>query len=378
MSGIVAPTTGEQSVQEATRHWSDAPHARPQAAPGPTHRDEARFDAADGTVWPAVSVVVPTFHRPELLARCIGALARQTLAREDFEVLVVDDGRSDATRDWVAHEATRHPHGFLRYLRPALGKGPAAARNWGWRAARAELVAFTDDDTLPAPDWLAQGRDAMRRNGWSAMAGRVVVPAPPDRAADGPTDHELMTRGLETSEFVTANAFVLKSALARVKGFDERFTRAWREDSDLQFRLEDAGAAMGRCDTAVVCHPVRPERWGVSLWQQKNVYFDALLYRKHPRRYRARVRARPPWDYYAIVGLTALAPVLMARGIHGSAIVSGLVALGLVLRLAARRLRTTSRTPAHVAEMVLTSLLIPFLSVYWRLRGAWRFRVWFL
>lgn len=365
-------------MREATGEWADGPPPVQAVSPGGACPAAARGDAPDRTAWPAVSVVVPTFHRPELLARCLGALACQTLALADFEVLVVDDGCSDATREWVERESTQHPRGFLRYLRPAVGKGPAVARNRGWRAARAELVAFTDDDTVPDRDWLAQGCRAMRAHGWSAMAGRVVVPASLQPCGAGPTDHELMTRGLERAEFVTANAFVLKSALSHVNGFDERFARAWREDTDLQFRLEAAGARMGRCDAAVVFHPVRPERWGVSIRQQKNVYFDALLYREHPRRYRVRVRPRPPWDHYAIVGLAGLGALLGAAGIHGPAAVSTAFAFALVARLAARRLSATSRAPAHVAEMAITSLAIPFLSVYWRLRGAWHFRVWFL
>lgn len=327
---------------------------------------------------PSVSVVIPTFQRPELLIRCLRALTLQTLAKERFEVLVVDDGQSDEIRELVERASAEQPLGFLRYLRPSHGKGPAAARNCGWHAARAEIIAFTDDDTLAARDWLAQGLHAMRLHGWAAMAGRVVVPSPANRLGTRPTDHERMTQGLESAAFVTANAFVRKSALAQVQGFDERFQRAWREDADLQFRLEAAGASLGRCEAAVVRHPVRPERWGVSLRQQKNVYFDALLYRKHPARYRSEIRARPPWDYYAIAGLTGLALVLVAAGAWPAALACLVAALALALAFAVRRLRTTSHSPAHVAEMLLTSLAIPFLSVYWRLRGAWHFRVWFL
>jgi hypothetical protein len=60
----------------------------------------------------------------------------------------------------------------------------------------------------------------------------------------------------------------------------------------------------------VVEHPVRPERWGVCLRQQKNVFFDALLYKKHPKLYRERILHAPPWDYYLIVALTLAAPAL--------------------------------------------------------------------
>nr|WP_297382573.1 glycosyltransferase [uncultured Roseateles sp.] len=349
-----------------------------------------------------LSVVMPTYRRPDLLARCLGALLAQTLPADRFEVIVVDDGQEDRCREQVERVAATPGAPAIRYLRAASGRGPAVARNAGWRAATAPLVAFTDDDTLPDPQWLARGLAAMQAHpDWVAAAGQVRVPSA-SAGADGigtatdgdgdgdigrdgaparrdarPTDHELMTRGLETSEFVTANAFARREVLARIEGFDERFLRAWREDSDLQFRLQAQGP-VGRVADALVWHPVRPERWGVSLRQQRNVYFDALLYRKHPGIYRSRIRRVPPWDYYAIVAMTPAAIVLAAAG--QGAIAAGLLAASaaLILRLTARRLRATSLALPHVWEMLCTSAAIPFLSVYWRLRGAWHFRTPFL
>ncbi|WP_343606316.1 glycosyltransferase [Roseateles sp.] len=351
-----------------------------------------------------LSVVMPTYRRPDLLARCLGALLAQTLPADRFEVIVVDDGQEDRCREQVERIAATPGAPAIRYLRAASGRGPAVARNAGWRAATAPLVAFTDDDTLPDPQWLARGLAAMQAHpDWVAAAGQVRVPSA-SAGADGigtatdgdgdgdgdigrdgaparrdarPTDHELMTRGLETSEFVTANAFARREVLARIEGFDERFLRAWREDSDLQFRLQAQGP-VGRVADALVWHPVRPERWGVSLRQQRNVYFDALLYRKHPAIYRSRIRRVPPWDYYAIVAMTPAAIVLAAAG--QGAIAAGLLAasVALILRLTARRLRATSLALPHVWEMLCTSAAIPFLSVYWRLRGAWHFRTPFL
>jgi GT2 family glycosyltransferase len=319
-----------------------------------------------------VSVVVPTCRRPELLLRCLQALAQQTLPARAFEVVVVDDGPDEATAALVAELGSDPAMPALRYLRTRDGRGPAAARNSGWREALADIVAFTDDDTVPAVDWLERGEAAMRTGGWAALGGRVTVPLP-----DRPTDHERNTHGLERTEFVTANAFVTRRALLQVQGFDTRFTRAWREDSDLQWRLRDAAGPVGRCEDAVVLHPVRRERWGVSLRQQRNAFFEALMYAKHPG-FAASGELAPPWDYYAIVVLTLAALLLWALDIGGSAMVSAGLALVLVLRFAARRLRGNSLRIGHVLEMLLTSAVIPFLSVYWRLRGALHFRVWFL
>ena len=343
---------------------------RPRAASAPPafHADGMR-----------VSVVIPTFRRPALVVRCLAAVVAQRFDPAAYEVIVVDDGRTPDTQAAVEDMARKHPGHTIRYLRPHGGHGPAAARNAGWHAARAPVVAFTDDDTVPDVDWLGAGERALEPD-VVAVSGRVVVPSPHpplDGAAAAPTDHELMTRGLESAEFVTANAFVRRSALIQVGGFDERFKRAWREDSDLQFALLDKGRIV-RCEAAVVEHPVRAEAWGVSLRQQKNVFYDALLYKKHPRLYRERILARPPWDYYAVVALSIAAAVFIATGVIGSAVVSVAVALVLVGALAVRRLRRTSHAPAHVIEMIVTSFAIPFLSVYWRLRGALHFRVGYL
>jgi len=325
-----------------------------------------------------ICVVVPTFHRPALLHSCLSALLSQTLPQHRFEIIVVDDGHDDVTRDCVLALAALAPAPRIRYLRPATGRGPAVARNCGWRATDAPLVAFTDDDTQPDPGWLRHGIEALTQQPqWVAAAGQVWVPRREMRMSRPPTDHELMTRGLESAEFVTANAFVRRAALVAVDGFDERFRRAWREDSDLQFRLQQLGT-VGRAPLALVWHPVRPERWGVSLRQQRNVFYDALLYRKHPRLYRQRVRPVPPWNYYAVVALSLLAVACAAASAPWAAAAACTAALLLIAALARRRLRPTSRAPEHVLEMLATSAAIPFLSVYWRLRGAWHFRTLFL
>jgi len=332
-----------------------------------------------GAALPLLSVVVPTCGRTALLHRCLAALRGQCIEPGSFEVIVVDDGHSEPTRGLVAGLAAQPGGPLLRYLRPRNGRGPAAARNAGWRAARAPIVAFTDDDTVPEPDWLLEGWNTLALHAdWVAAAGRIVVP--PLRPGHAPTDHERMTRGLEQAEFVTANAFVRRGALMRVNGFDDRFRRAWREDSDLQFRLLALAGPVGRAPRATVQHPVRPEPWGVSLRQQRNAFFEALLYKKHPALYRERIDAMPPWDYYLIVLLVLAALPLALLPEDGPMLAAGALGLAALvdLRFAQRRLRGTDHSWRHVAEMLLTSLAIPFLSVYWRLRGAWRFKVWFL
>lgn len=320
-------------------------------------------------VTPAVAVVMATYRRPALLRRCLEALLQQTLAHEAYEVIVVDDGRSAETRAVVEELATRSAAPRLRYLLPEGSRGPAGARNRGWRASTAAVIAFTDDDTVPDADWLRQGLAALGPH--VAVCGRVIVPM-----SAVPTDHEKNTHGLETAEFVTANAFVRRAALEAAGGFDERYTRAWREDSDLHFSLL-RGGSVGGAPAAIVLHPVRAAPWGISLAQQANVYFDALLYKKHPELYRERIRRHPPWRYFVIVGCSAAAlACAVARAWPAAGVLAG-VALAGIASFAWQRLRGTAHTPSHIAEMLVTSAAIPFLAVYWRLAGAWRFKVLF-
>lgn len=317
-----------------------------------------------------VSVVIPTCGRPQLLLRCLNALVEQSLSPDDYEIVVVDDGHHDETETLVARVAEQtQGRPVIRYLRPEGTRGPAAARNRGWRAARAELIAFTDDDTIPDRDWLRYGLFAMQTGERPAIWGRTVVPTPPV-----PTDHEKNTRGLEAARFITANCFVRKAALEAVGGFDERYRKAWREDADLYFALMERYGEIDQVSAAVVVHPVREAPWGVSLKQQSNVYYDALLYKKYPRLYRERIRPVPPLRYYAIVGSTFLGlgcAVFGAWAWAGAAWAASMVLIG---SFAWQRLRDTSREPRHVAEMIVTSAAIPFLSIYWRVRGAFHFR----
>lgn len=316
------------------------------------------------------SVVVPTYRRHDLLRRCLTALTAQRLSAADYEVVVADDANDPSTRALVEAMATESNRSFRYVGVVGPAHGPAAARNRGWRAARGAVVAFTDDDTIPDPDWLAEGIASLRD--LDAAWGRIVVPL-----GDAPTDYERDAAGLADAGFVTANCFCTRDALEHLGGFDDRYRAAWREDSDLFFRLLERGMRVEHAPAAVVTHPVRPARWGVSVRQQRKSMYDALLWREHRDLCERYVHPARPTAYYPIVLALGTGIGAAAAGRRTASAAAFALWGGLTARFAARRLRGTSHAPAHVTEMIATSMVIPPLSVFWRLWGAVEFRTWF-
>jgi glycosyltransferase involved in cell wall biosynthesis len=311
-----------------------------------------------------VSVVVPTYRRDGLLRACLERLLDQSLDPSQYEAIVCDDGPCDSTRQLVESlKSAAAP--ALHYLPVTETQGPAAARNRGWEAAQGAIIAFTDDDCQPDVNWLAAGLAALANA--DAATGRTIVPLP-----QRPTDHALDTGGLATAEFITANCFVRRAALRAVGGFDERFTAAWREDSDLHYSLLERGFRIVRTGDAIVVHPVRPAPWGVSLKAQRKGLFDPLLRAKHPALYASRI-APFPRLYLVVIAALLFAAVALAAARFELFMLGFFVWLIATSTFAVQRLRSSSRSVSHVAEMLLTSALIPPLSLYWRIVGIMRF-----
>lgn len=119
----------------------------------PTRELAARIEAdRRAHKRPALSVIIPTCNRQDILRRCLACLEGQTLPADRFEVLIVDDASDDGTPDFLAGY---RPPFFLRVFRQPRRGGPAAARNVAIRAARADVVVFLNDDALLCPEGLA-------------------------------------------------------------------------------------------------------------------------------------------------------------------------------------------------------------------------------
>ena len=327
---------------------------------------------------PEFSVVIPTYKQPAILLKCLDALSRQQLLHSQFEIIIVGEGNSPETETAVqlfAKQVARNGGPLeVRYLSQPERKGPAAARNRGWRAARGRIIAFTDEDCLPEPGWLSSALPCFQR-GAQVITGQLRVHLP-----NQPTPLDRTSTLLKRTDFLSANCLCRKATLERVGGFEEAFNTAWHEDSDLQFKFIQAGVPIGKCPEAVVIYNIRPCPWYGLLLDERNNSYDALLYKRHPRLFRERIPSfrRQAFHYYAAVLSITISLICLPMG-EASISLTGLgIWAALSLDLIMRYLPSNPLTRPIVKHAVITALATPFVSIYWRLHGAFKYKVLYL
>lgn len=310
----------------------------------------------------AVDVVVPSVGRPSL-ASLLADLSAEVRARS---VVVVDDRAAPGTGPLAV------PAG-VQVLRSG-GRGPAAARNTGWRRGSAEWVVFVDDDVRLPVGWgrALQADLARAPDDAAAVRAAIDVPLPQHRP---PTDWERNVARLADGFWVTAEVAVRRRALEETGGFDERFATAYREDTDLALRLLAGGWRLER-GQRVARHPVRPASPWVSVALQAGNAADPLLTVLHGPGWRRRI-GEPPGAYRRHRRAVAAAAVaaLGAASRRWPVAVAGAAAWAWTTgRFAAERISPGPRTPDEIGTMVVTSALIPPVAVYHRARGHLRAR----
>lgn len=312
------------------------------------------------------AVVIPTLGRPSLGA-CLRALAEAT-GPGPARIVLVDD-RPDTGGTPVTVDVPPSLRSHTTVL-PGGARGPAAARNAGWRAAGpVPWIVFLDDDVIPGPTWgddLALDlAEATRRT--AGVTARIEVPLPAHRR---PTDWERTTAGLAGARWITADMAYRREALEAVGGFDERFRRAFREDADLALRTLDAGWTLTE-GSRTTTHPVRPAGRWISVRLQAGNADDVLMTRLHGTHWWRRAdapRGRLP-AHLAVTGAGAAALACAVLGRPRGVWACAAAWLAGTAEFALARIVPGPRTRGEVVTMTLTSVLIPPAATWHWLRG---------
>ena len=227
---------------------------------------------------PKVSVVVASYNGARTLATCLESLSK--LNYPDYEVILVDDGSTDATQEM----ARRFPQVHL--LTHPTNRGLSAARNTGIAAATGEWVAFTDSDCRADEDWLYYLVTDLLRGDFIGIGGHNLLPAEDSAVAaavmvsPGGPAHVMLTDS-EAEHIPGCNMLFVKRAFEVVGGFDPMFHKAG-DDVDLCWRLQQHGFKIGFSPAGFVWH-YRRSTVGAYLRQQRGYgEAEAMLAQKHP------------------------------------------------------------------------------------------------
>ncbi len=267
-----------------------------------------------------VSVVIPTFNRLPILEKCLLALERQALTSdiERYEIVVVDDGSTDGTPEWLKNESVRFPH--VRLIEQEHG-GPAEGRNRGVENSKGDVIVFIDSDLVVTSSFLASHARSLRRR-WLYKGdhlcftyGAVVNTSNFENPCSEP--HKL--RDLSFAYFATGNVAIDKKVLEQSGLFDTGFRLYGWEDLELGERLRMMGVELIRCPKAVGYH------WhpAFSIEQipdlirieKERAKMGLVFYRKHPT-LRVRFIIQFTWMHFLLWEIITLGGVINERSIR--------------------------------------------------------------
>ncbi|MBL9134009.1 MAG: glycosyltransferase [Verrucomicrobiaceae bacterium] len=356
---------------------------------------------------PRISVVVCTRNGSRTLGECLESL--KSLNYPDYEVLVIDDGSTDAS----AEIAKALPFVKYHHQKPA---GLSVARNRGAELATGSIVAYTDDDCIAHADWLLYLSHAFDDERVIAAGGPNIPPPPRNRvervvaAAPGAPAHVLLS-DTEAEHLPGCNLAIRKDALAQIGGFTDEFTTAG-DDVDICWRLRAHGGKGSLCFVpgAMVWHHRRFTIRAYLRQQRGYGFAEALLMAAHPRRfgplggarwrggiYGDRLPSDDPdegsiyhgpfglgafqtiyasntgfrwWDWFTGVIWVALAVLMLVVKLPALAAALLFFAIWAAWRISARNARAASlRGALDRALLLLLSFLQPVVREFARLRG---------
>jgi glycosyltransferase involved in cell wall biosynthesis len=272
---------------------------------------------------PVFSIVVPTYERPRQLAACLQALARLDYARDNFEVIVVDDGGKTPLDNVIAPFHDR----LSVTLLAQSNAGPAVARNTGAAQAKGQFLAFTDDDCRPAPDWLKSLAVRLAKDRTCIIGGRTINALPDNpysRASQILIDYlySYYNSNPDRARFLTSNNLALAADSFRaIGGFDTTYPRAAAEDRELCDRWLSKGYLMIYASEVIVhhAHPLTFRTfWRQHFWYGRGAFSFHCI---RARRGAGRVKVEPLAFYLNLLRY----PLSRARGVQALYLTSLLV-----------------------------------------------------
>ncbi len=199
-----------------------------------------------------ISVVIPTYNRINDIRGCLDALENQDLPDGQFEIIVVDNGSGDGTREFLKSQADS---GKIRFLEEKK-KGASSARNLGIMASNADFIAFTDDDCRPEPGWLSALLKSFPEDGKCAGIGGPVLTINRKNAIGRYCQHcrvwDQVKFGGKCLHITTMNSIYRRSALLDTGLFDERIIGV--EDIHLSQKMIKKGYYLKYIDRGIVLH----------------------------------------------------------------------------------------------------------------------------
>jgi glycosyltransferase involved in cell wall biosynthesis len=224
---------------------------------------------------PDISIVIPARNEGRRIAHCLHSLRNQSVAFDQYEVIVVDDGSDDDTTEVAQQNGAR----VIRQSK----KGTSAARNRGIADALGDIVLFTDADCIAAPNWVEQLARPLMNTAIHGTVGRIVtrqahwlarlIQAELDERYSRMTQHEFI-------DFINSGNCGFKRSILCDNRYDESF--AWIEDLELSFRLARSGNRMIFVQDAVVSHEHPQNLWVYLRRKFRYASFASILYRRYP------------------------------------------------------------------------------------------------
>jgi glycosyltransferase involved in cell wall biosynthesis len=252
------------------------------------------------------SVVIPTYNRLPILEKCLTALEQQTLTSDSvvsgYEVVVVDDGSTDGTIDWLQTNAAQMPH--VRLLMQAH-QGPAAARNLGVEKAEGDTIIFIDSDLVVTDSFLQVHGDNLHAGAQKLGSDRLFTYGAVVNTCNfaEPTAEPFKITDFSNAYFATGNVAIARHWLLTAGLFDLDFQLYGWEDLELGVRLKNLGLTMVKCPAAVGYHwhpAFSLDRIPHLISQEvQRGKMGVVFYQKHPT-----------WDVKMMIQMTVLHQVL--------------------------------------------------------------------